>query len=352
MKTKLNIIVVLPLLMIPAQSFANTGEASFTPTGFQIPIMKLTLSKNTGSVGSAFSASNEQVLYKCSSTTEANCLVDIASQQALNNITSQLSTLTAGTYDQIGLYTCADGKGGSSSVSVNVKGSFTSGGTTYYTDPATANGNGVSSALSAADFTTIANFGCSTRSILLATPITVTSTSTINATLLVENSFLAYSTSNTSSGLGGCKVSSGRGVCVNGPIIIPYVSTSALGTVTTKRYKVSWNNASTGGVVDNKANAIVVIPVAGTTPLMGYTVSYYTDTSATSVTDTTFGGASVGNATDPSTFKVNADGSVAFSVGGSLDTNQVIFSAFKLADHTGTATTRGGATWYYHATPY
>ena len=44
---------VFLLAIFATQAKAASGDASFTPTGFKIPIMKITISKNTGSVGSA-----------------------------------------------------------------------------------------------------------------------------------------------------------------------------------------------------------------------------------------------------------------------------------------------------------
>ncbi len=352
---------VFLLAIFATQAKAASGDASFTPTGFKIPIMKITISKNTGSVGSAFSGSNENVLYKCSSTTEANCLIDLGSQSDLDKIAAGAANalILTGTYDQLAVYTCADGKGGSSSTSVFINGSFSAGAgpTTYYTDPNAANTNGVSSAISGSGFAEIPTWGCATQVVPMPSPLVVSANQAIKMNLLVDISFLGNSGSSTSPGMGGCKVQTGggaRGVCASFPVMTPYVGSAS---TSTKRFKMAWNNSGVGSVVDNKANAIIIVPMAGTTPLMAFSRPFSSETSATMTSngsgpsDATYGGVALGNATDVSTYKVNANGSLSFQVGGSLDNYSGAFTAFQLIDHTSTATYKNvpGTTWYYHA---
>lgn len=355
--------IVFVMSLLSLKSLAVTGDASFTPTGFKIPIMKITLSKNTGSVGSAFSGSDEQTLYQCSSTTESDCLLDLASQTDLDKISAGAANakIRVGTYDQLAVYTCADGKGGSSSTSVFIKGTFSAGASpvTYYTDSTASNSNGVSSSISSATFAEITNWGCATQVVPMPSALTISEGSTIGMKLLVDLTYLGNSSASTSSGMGGCKVQSGggvRGVCATFPIMTPYIGTE---TTSTKRFKLAWHNSSAGSAVANKANALIIVPMAGSTPLMAYSRAYMSENSVSNTSngsgpaDTTYGGVAVGNVTDVSTFKVNSDGSVAFTIGGSLDNYSGNFSAFQLSTHTGSATYKNvSGTWYYSAVSF
>ena len=271
----------------------------------------------------------------------------------------------------LNLYSCADGRGGSSQVSVWLKGSFLedSSSTTYYTDETSA--SGLSSSATSATFTEISNWGCSTKAIILASPIIVGSTNTSTSTstgssptptptasltqtltVLVDPTYLANSSSNNSAGMGGCKVApgGGRGVCVTIPAVLPYVGTD---TTTTKRFLIAHSATST--IDDTKANAIVIVPMAGTVPLTAFAAPYFSSTSAagnsnTSNTNLVDGGPSYNTSTDVSSFRVNTDGSIQFYQGGSSDTNAGSFGTFSLSDHSSTLTTRdGNTTWYYRA---
>lgn len=352
------------LTMVTSAAHATTGDASFTPSGFKIPVMKITISKNTGSAGTAFSGSDEQVLYQCSSTTEANCLLDLANQTDLDTIAAAAANvkIRTGTYDQLAVYTCADGKGGSSSTSVYIKGTFSAGASpvTYYTDATSSNQEGISSSISSASFAEITNWGCATQVVPMPSAITVSTTTSVTMNLLVDLSYLGNSTSSTSSGMGGCKVRAGggvRGVCATFPVMTPYIGTE---TTSNKRFKVAWHNTSGASAVDAKANTIVIVPMAGTTPLMAYSRSFMSEDSVSNssagsgAVDTTYGGVAVGNATDVATFKVNSDGSVAFEIGGSADNYGGKFTSFQTTTHTGSATYKNvsGTTWYYHAVSF
>lgn len=352
-------------------SHADTGDISFTPTGLKFPIVSIALVKNNGSVGTAINLTKSQTLYQCSGATESDCLIDLASQADLDKISNAAQDVKVenGIYDGVTLTSCIGAKSGSDTVSIWLKGSFTTGGQTYYTDPTASNLNGVTTAGSSADFTEITNWGCSTKLVLLPTPIQIGPADTsatptpvpttppssalgLTLTVLVDNTFLANSKASTSPGEGGCKAQTGghRGVCVNIPALLPYVGTD---TVTTKRFLVA--HSGTSSVVDAKANAIVIVPLAGTTPLTAFAGPYFTETSAagngnTSNTNTTDGGPSYNTSTDLSTFKVHNDGTIEFKQGGSLDNNAAAFTNFTLGTHSGTMTTRDGLTnWYYHA---
>ncbi len=286
------------LVFASSISIASTGDKSFTPTGFRFPVMKISIAKNTGSVGTAVSMTDEQVIYRCASTAESDCLVDLTNQTELDAISTAATgvSVDVGTYDLLNLYSCSDGKTGLDTVSVWLKGSFLedSSSTTYYTN-ATSD-NGLSSTSTTAAFTEITNWGCATKAIILASPIVVGTTATTTSTatgasptptptasltqtltVLVDPTYLANSSSNNSPGMGGCKAPSGggRGVCVNIPAVLPYVGTEE---TTTKRFLVA--HSATSSIDDTKANAIVIVPMAGTVPLTAFAGPYFSSTSA------------------------------------------------------------------------
>ena len=151
--------------------------------------------------------------------------------------------------------------------------------------------------------------------------------------------------------MGGCKAtgSSSRGICVNIPAVLPYVGTD---TTTTQRYLLSHSSVSSAAIDDTKANAIVIVPMAGTVPLTVFAGPYYSNTSAehngntSGTTAPLDGGPSYNTSTDVSTFKVNSDGTLTFEQGGSADTYAASFSTFSLSSHNSTCTTRDAtATW-------
>jgi hypothetical protein len=375
---KTDILVLASLVAASSQiASAQTGEVSFTPTGFKFPIMKITMGQNNGSVGTATNINNEQVLYQCSGSTAAACLVDLTSQTALDQISAvaQGVSVDQGTYNILSLYSCPDGSSGSDTTTVYVKGQFTTNGTTYYTDPTNilnTSGN--------PDFTPIANWGCSTHSIILANPVTVGTASTtptptasttplptvaldLPLTVLVDATYMANSIPTTSGGEGGCVAPSGggRGICVNIPAVIPYAGT---GTATSQRFLLAHNSASQSAVSDSQANAIVIVPSAGGIPLSVFAGPYFSSTSVpggpnlTSCYNTSncssinpvTSGPTYNTSTQIQSFTVNADGSIAFIQGGSLDTNAGVFTDFQLQTHYGIVKSQDGTeSWYYHA---
>ncbi len=382
---KLLILATLAVLL-SSVAWAATGEVSFTPTGFKFPIMKITMSKNSGFTSDAMghqpTATNDQVLYTCASTDESQCLVDLTSQDALDAISAKAKgvSVAVGSYDMLTLATCADTKTGANTISVWLKGFFGAGATPtyFYTDPVGTNGVVAASpdtsvaAKAAAGFTEI-SWGCGTKIILLASPLVVgdpsaapspspSPSSTAEATtaldqtltVIVDNTNLANSIPNTSSGMGGCKGSTGRGLCVNIPALLPYVGTA---TVSTKRYLLSHSNVSVAAIDDAKANAQVIVPMAGTTALTVFAGPYYSETSVANganVTSTAlqsnFQGPTYNTSTDVSSFVDNGDDTISFKQGGSLDSNGGVFTNFSLAGGTNSLTSRDGTvTWYYHA---
>ena len=328
----------------------NVGDSvSFTPSGFRLPIMKITMSKSDGS--------ESQTIYACDQTEEADCLVDLASQTALDAIATKAASkaIPDGTYDKLSLSTCKDGKSGSEATTAYVKGSTTFKGATWRTDASATNGIDNSGTGSTAE-TQVGNWSCATKNVILNPALTVNSSTDVKLTVMVDNTFGASFGVNVSPGRGGCKAPTGggNGVCVEYPALLPYVGN---GTATMKRFKIAHHISATGSIVDNKANALIIVATADAKPLMAFGRILYTSSSAlisnnTAPQDTTYGGPNYITETNYSTFTVNADSSIAFKQGGSADTYAAAFSAFSLSDHTGDVKTRDDTvTWKYHAIP-
>jgi len=344
-------------LALSSLAHAQSGEVSFTPTGIKLPIMKIVLSSNQGA-GTGYNSSGEQILYQCPSAKEADCLVDLADQSALDAIsaTAGSAAIAVGTYDSLALYTCADGKGGANSVAAYIKGSFTTEATTYFTDADPSNASGINT-VGPADFAQIENWGCSTKVLNLSAPLQINKGDAVDVSVLVDNTLAGFSTPSMSSGMGGVKAPDGgnsRGVAMTYPALIPVLGS---GTATTERYLIAQNSVSVESIDDTKANAMVIVAREGNLPIMAFGREIYSETSAVAnsnqaaPTDTVNGGLSYVTATDVESFKVNADGSIRFAQGGSADIYAAVFGAFQLADHTGVETDQNGDIWYYHAMP-
>lgn len=337
------------IILASSAAFADTEEMSFTPTGLKLPIMKITIAKED--------MTEEQSLYECSSSTEAECLVDIADQTALDAISTQAASaeILVGTYDKLSLYTCADGSSGSDATDAYVKGSVTTQTQTYHTDSTASNESGLKTS-GTADFTKVGNWSCSTKSVILPGGITVGAGAELNLSLLIDNTFAVYTSPMVSSGMGGCKApgAGGLGICMNLPALLPYVGD---GEITTQRYKISHHASSSGSIVANKANAMVIAAIVDTNPVAVFTRPIFSETSAqvTSNTgaapDATFGGPTYNM--EAESFTANADGTIDFSIGGSEDSNGATFDDFQMATHSGTVKTKDLATtWFYTATSF
>ena len=128
--------------LLASVAWANPGEVSFTPTGLRFPIMKISIGRDAGSVGTATDITDEQVLYRREAATEAECLVGLTDQAELDRVSAaaQNVEVATGTYDVLTLSSCAEGRSGLERVSIWLKGQFAAGGTTYSTSATAAGG--------------------------------------------------------------------------------------------------------------------------------------------------------------------------------------------------------------------
>jgi hypothetical protein len=325
---------------------------SFTPTSFKLPIMKITITKSDGS--------DEQNIYKCANDTEAECLVDLADQTALNAVatTAGKASIRVGEYERLSLYTCAEGASGTTSTIAYVTGSATFQTQNWRTDSTAATGIDKSGTGTASE-TQVGNWACSTKNVLLKPAATIAADTEIKLSIVVDNTFAAQFGTLISSGKGGCKTegSSGDGLCVTYPAILPYVGSDA---AVMKRFLITHHEADTVAAAafdDTKANALVLVGTdAAGKGFMALGRELYTETSAQptnnegAALDLTYGGPTYITSTNFATFVANANGSIAFEQGGTEDANAAVFTEFKLEAHEGLVKTKNEAnTWSYRA---
>ena len=343
----------------------HTDTVSFTPSSFKLPIMKISVSKSD--------FSGEQILYKCSKATEAECLVDLTSQTALDAISTAAAaaTVEAGTYTYVSVNTCADGKGGADATTAKITGTAPSAltvasvATTYRTSA----GTNIAETSGTAAEAEVGNWACAAKVVKLNPAVTTTAGGTSKLTVLVDNIFLGYFSTLVSSGMGGCKVNGtatgGVGLCVNYPALMAYIGDDA---PTIKRFKIAHASASAAAVDVTKANAILMVAVdtAGK-PLSAFGRPFFGDNSASpgrsasddtngryDILDSNFSGPGWGNSLDMDTWVVNADNTVSFKFGGSLDLKGVSVTNFAITSTTTpyTVTTRDGVdSWFIKAIP-
>ena len=170
-----------------------TDTLSFTPTSFRLPIMKITIAKSDGT--------EEQNIYKCANATEAECLVDLADQAALDAVAAAAgaASIRAGDYDRISLYTCVDGAGGTTSTVAYVTGSATFQGQSWRTDSTAGTGIDKSGTGSPSE-ALVGNWSCGTKNVLLKPAVTVAADTEIKLSIVVDNTYGAQFGSMISSG--------------------------------------------------------------------------------------------------------------------------------------------------------
>lgn len=351
--------VVAGSLSLVSLALAGPGEVSFTPTGLRLSIMRISLSA-TSEAGQPMS---EQVLYTCPHATEAECLVDVTNQAELDAIAAQAAaaSVQVGTYDRVSLNLCAAGKNGMMPAPGFIRGMFhvPSENKSYVTDPDPENVTGVrevgDGGDAGADYAAIGNWSCNTKTVKLHDPLVVVEKTVTPVTVVMDAKLIAFSTPHVSPGMGGCRgVANGqaRGICVSYPSIFPLV-----GDVNPEldRFTLSHHRSDPDLIDDAKANAYVVVARGSDAgaPFTAFVRPFYSDSSPpptqSAIGDPIFGGPGYFGDTNVATFTVNADGSIAFETGGSLDDGAAIFHAFKPEDHKGVVYTRDNVKWQYHA---
>lgn len=340
-------------------ALAGPGETSFTPLGLRVSIMQISLARMTD----AGSPTAQQILYTCAHASEDECLVDVTDQSQLDAISAAAGSanVEVGAYDMITLNLCRPGSNGMMPAPGYVRGAFSvqSENKSYVTDPSDASVTGLKEAEpdASAEFTSIGNWSCSSKSILLREPMTIGEGTTTPLTVVFDSMFIASSTPNVSPGMGGCRGAANgnaRGICVSYPSIVPFVGE---GTPELERFLVSHHRTDATSIDDAKANGYVAVVRApdGGAPLTAFVRPYFSETSATPtpsiIVDSIYGGPGYFGETTVSSFTTNPDGTLAFETGGSLDDHAAIFRSFTLADHRSSVDMRVGGAWFYHAMP-
>ncbi len=337
------------------------GEVSFTPTGLRLSIMRIVLSA-TDANGNPTS---QAVLYTCAHAAEADCLVDVTDQTALDAIAAAAgeAEVDPGTYDTVSLEMCAAGKPGGAAAPGFVRGIFTvsSEAKTYATTAEEGSPLGLKEVAeddaTGGEFTAIGNWGCSTKSVRLPAPVAVAAGVETDLTVVMDKSLIAFSTPNVSGGMGGCRGEengSARGICVSYPSIVPLVGEDA---PSLDRYLIAHHLTDVTLIDDSKANAYVVVVSSAEddTPITAFVRPYYSETSAQTSSgmsyDAVFGGPAYYGETMTSSVQATPEGGIDFATGGSLDGNSAVFVGFLREDHTGVVQTREMGTWEYHAFP-
>jgi hypothetical protein len=353
--------LLLGSLSLVSLASAMPGEVSFTPTGLRLSIMSIVLSA-TDANGNPTS---QATLYTCPGADEEACLVDVTDQDALDAIALSVgkAKVDVGTYDTVSMNLCAAGKNGMTPAPGYVRGTFTvpSEHKTYITGEGASSPYGIRELVagdnSDAGFAKIGNWSCNTKSVHMPSPITVSADVATDLTVVVDPQLIAFSTSNVSGGMGGCRGAEdgqARGICVSYPSIVPLVGEA---TPDLARFLIAHHKSDPDLILDSKANAyVVVVRGAGMgDPLTAFVRPYYSETSAQTSSNTpqdaVYGGPAYFGETLVGSVHVNPDGGIDFTTGGSLDGNSAIFKDFTLDDHKGTVDTRTEGSYQYHAIP-
>lgn len=332
----MRLVLALSSLSLFNSLFAETGEKSFTPSGYKYPIMKISIAKDD--------FTDMQELYSCPGTTAAECLVDLTDQSALDAVQAQAQEkeIKEGTYTRLVLNNCPAGSTGTDLTQIQVKGSVTASFVNYTTSASEASGFAVAGT---PEFTQIP-WGCAGAVVKLLTPVEVAEDKTSALTLTVDLTNVVWTTPMHSSGMGGCKgINGGRGLCSAVPVVVPFVGT---GVATFERYLVSHlKSEGTPELAD--ANAAINL-VSDPNNDVYYIIAqpYYSETSPSGYNVDKLG---PDYNTATRSFTKNADGSIQFQTGGSAEDNRVGFGAFKRETHTGTCKNElaSSPTWFYKA---
>jgi hypothetical protein len=249
---------------------AATGESSFTPTSFLMPIYSIQLSRGL----------NVNVpLYTCTSSssptapsgdagdagTSDDCMVDMADAAALNNLFSQPATIPAGTYDRIVVGTCVS----NSAFVAKVKGTVERDGETYYT---TSGIPSISPDEADLGYASINYSGCGNE-VMLPEPVTIAAGDAITVSAFFTLQDVAWVLGNLSPGLGGCAegVAGDFAVCSGLPVLVAYIGAAA---PTLESYLITEDPDDTEGA---KAGGQVMILSSGGEPFSGFLRRFYSE---------------------------------------------------------------------------
>ena len=250
---KFEIGLIWALFLMGLSAFgANTGGVSFTPSSLELPVWSITLKGSSGT--------SDVSIYHCTGSSDSQCYVDVATQSQLDSLASKGTTsITAGTYSSIDISYCQNSSG-STNYTYQMKGSVTSGASTYYT--ATQTNGYLTTTQANNDYISFSTPGCS-QEYKFPSPITISSGSTASVTLFTTLVNLAWGTNalTTYSAVGSyyagynssnCVTSGSSAICSNSAVIVPYFGT---GTPTVQYY--TFADSSNSNVVGAQIMALV-----------------------------------------------------------------------------------------------
>jgi hypothetical protein len=338
---------------------AATGESSFTPTSFVMPIYSIMLARGLTTNVPVYSCrasaappapGNDAGPSAAIAAPGGDCLVDMADETALANLFREPANIPPGTYDSIVVGTCES----NSAFVAKLKGSVDIGGTTYYT---TSGVPVISPDPADLDYTSIHYSGCG-NTVRLPAPLTVGvgDTITVSAFFTLQN--LSWVLGNFSPGLGGCADAPGGGfnVCSGLPVLVGYIGAAAPVLST---YYVTEDPED---VQASKAAGQVLLLSSGGEPFSGFLRRVYSATSVDpsvsydvplrEITKNTGEEVDAGTAADAGADAAASDAEEVasydiFSIGDpaqDVTKYRVRFPRFELRDHTGTLSTANGAT--------
>ena len=332
--------VGLGVLLSGQAARAGATQSSFTPTGYQYPIMNIQIAKADGS--------GAQSLYTCSGATAADCLVDLADPDALAAVAAQATDIEIeeGDYTQLRLSTCPAGTSGSDTMTVKVQGAVDVGGTSFNTDDTAGGGMSASGTPGFADL----SLGCGDAVVQLLQPLSITAGSTQTLTLLVDLTDIVWTDANVPNpGPGGCRSDgdpTGQDLCTAVPKVVPYLGS---GTPTFERYLISHLADPSGVPALEDANAAVSLAVDESGEVFYVILQPWYSPTSPSEYDAAKGGPDYN--TTVRQFSKNSDGSIAFQSGGDAMDNRAGFPAFQRATHQGMCKNEldSSPEWYYQA---
>lgn len=302
-------------------AWAGPTQQSFTPTGYKYPLMKIALAHED--------FSGEVALYECEGTTPADCLVDLADEEALAELSAQAQDieLDDGEYSRLTLTMCPPGTSGSTTTTVSILGSVLVDATEFVTSSEALGGM---SEGGSPEFTEV-TLGCGQISLSLLEPIVVEAGSDLNLSLLVDLTDMVWTDQGASPGMGGCKADGGtlQDLCTTMPNVVPYVGS---GTPHLERYLIS-HLSGAGEPSLEDANAAVNLAVDENDEVFWVLAQPYYSPTSPSWSDAEKGGADYN--TQVRTLSTNDDGSIAFQTGGSVEDDRVGFMSFERTTHDG-----------------
>jgi hypothetical protein len=342
-------LAALAIAFLASPSFADKGQASFTPTSLLKPFRSIGLENSSnGSVA--------EIPAQCdpsAKNADGYCVAETTSAAAMEALFQSPPPgfdLPAGTYDQAFVSHCLN-EGG---YSVRVKGDVYVDGTLYHTVSEALPGGGPIAQLlttgGPSGYVTVPLSGCRTRYQLPA-PIQIDAGKTYDYRLFFDLNDLAWASLGPSVLPGGCRETTGKdqSVCMAYPDILPYIFDASVPVPSTaaavsERYEII---ESTSPPDAQKTGGLLVLLLDKSGPdanlLAGYSRRYFSRRSA----------APAGNFDTPFKSAVpQADGTLnieTYGGSGSGAVGYLRFPSFKRADHFGAYLKPDNTTVPYYA---